>query len=96
MNSEPYMIPANFTEAGRIMGLFEIRNTVEAVVLTVPLLYFCMAMLSLALTAKIIVTLTLTVPVGGFALTGIGGDSLTQWLWSWYRWRKSRRLLYHR
>lgn len=96
MNSEPYMIPVNFTEAGRIMGLFEIRNTVETVVLTVPLLYFCMAMLSLALTAKIIVTLTLAVPVGGFALTGIGDDSLTQWLWSWYRWRKSRRLLYHR
>lgn len=42
MNYEVYHIPSNFTDAGRIMGLFELRNLVEAVILTVPALYLCM------------------------------------------------------
>ena len=43
MNYEVYHIPTNFTDAGRIMGLFELRNLVEAVVLTIPVLYLCIA-----------------------------------------------------
>ena len=31
MNYEVYHIPTNFTDAGRVMGLFELRNLVEAV-----------------------------------------------------------------
>ena len=27
--NETYHIPANFTDAGRVMGLFELRNLVE-------------------------------------------------------------------
>ena len=33
MNIETYYIPTNFTDAGRVMGLFEIRNMVEAILL---------------------------------------------------------------
>ena len=38
MNEETYYIPNNFTDAGRVFGLFEIRNLIEALVLTLPLL----------------------------------------------------------
>lgn len=55
MNYEVYHIPSNFTDAGRIMGLFELRNLVEAVILTAPALYLCIAFLPFGLTAKIIV-----------------------------------------
>ena len=41
MNYEVYHIPTNFTDAGRVMGLFELRNLVEAVLLTLPALYLC-------------------------------------------------------
>lgn len=41
MNYEIYHIPTNFTDAGRVMGLFELRNLVETVILTVPVLYLC-------------------------------------------------------
>ena len=75
MSNETYYIPTNFTDAGRVMGLFEIR---------------------LSLTPKIIVTLTVLVPVGGFGLIGINDDSLTRWLGSWWRWRKGRRLITYR
>ena len=39
MNYEVYHIPTNFTDAGRVMGLFELRNLVEAVLLTLSLIH---------------------------------------------------------
>ena len=36
MSYVTYRIPANYTDAGRLFGLFPIRNTVEAVILAVP------------------------------------------------------------
>ena len=45
MNYEVYHIPTNFTDAGRIMGLFELRNLIEAAILTIPVLYLCIAFL---------------------------------------------------
>lgn len=64
MNHEVYYLPVNFTDAGRVFGLFEIRNLVEAVLLTLPLLYFCMVLLPLSLTPKLITTMVLVVPSG--------------------------------
>ena len=84
------------TIAGRVMGLFEIRNLIEAVLLTLPILYLCLAFVPLSMTPKIIVTLTVLVPVGGFGLIGVSDDSLTRWLGSWWRWRKGRRLITYR
>lgn len=77
MNYEVYHIPSNFTDAGRIMGLFELRNLVEAVILTVPALYLCIAFLPFGLTAKIIVTLVVVVPVGGFGLISLAAMMFT-------------------
>lgn len=96
MNYEVYHIPTNFTDAGRVMGLFELRNLVEAVILTLPVLYLCIAFLPLTLSPKIIVTLTIIVPLGGFGLIGISDDSMTRWLGSWWRWRKARRIILFR
>ena len=96
MSYETYHIPVNFTDAGRLFGLFEIRNAIEAVLFSVPVLFFCLCFLPLSLTPKIMVTLVILVPLGGFALIGINGDSLTRWLSSWWRWRKQRRMIYYR
>ena len=94
--NDTYYIPTNFTDAGRVLGLFEIRNMVEAVLLAVPVLYLCLALLPLALTPKIIVTMMIVVPLGGFGLTGISGDSLTRWLGCWWRWWRNRRRISYR
>lgn len=96
MNYESYYIPTNFTDAGRIFGLFEIRNMVEAVILTLPALYICLALLPFGLTTKIVVTLSVVVPLGGFGLIGIGGDSLSRWVKCWWIWRRQRRLMLYR
>ena len=96
MNFEVYHIPTNFTDAGRVFGLFEIRNIIEAVLLAIPVLYLCIALLPLTLMPKIIVTLVIVIPLGGFAIIGIRDDSLTRFLRSWMRWRKQRRLMFYR
>ena len=96
MNYEVYHIPTNFTDAGRVMGLFELRNLVEAVILTVPVLYLCIAFLPFALSTKIMVTLVVIVPVGGFGLIGVNDDSMTRWLEDRWRWRRRRRIILFR
>ena len=96
MPYETYHIPVNFTDAGRLFGMFEIRNAIEAVLFCVPVLFFCICCLPLALTPKIIVTMILIVPIGGFALIGINGDCLTRWVSSWWKWRKQRRMIFYR
>ena len=96
MNYEAYHIPTNFTDAGRIMGLFEIRNLIETVALTIPILYFCITYLSFQLSTKVIVTLIIVVPIGGFGLLGINDDSMTQWLGSWWKWHRKRRIIFFR
>ena len=96
MSYETYHIPVNFTDAGKLFGVFEIRNAVETVLLCIPILFLCLALLPLTLMPKIIVTMMILVPVGGFALIGIGGDSLTRWLKAWINWRKHRRMIFYR
>ena len=96
MNYESYVIPPNFTDAGRILGFFETRNVIEAVLLTLPILYLCLVLLPFGLTTKLVVTLSLVVPIGGFGLIGISGDSLSRWIKSWWNWRRKRRLMFYR
>ncbi len=96
MSYEIYHIPVNFTDAGRLFGLFEIRNAIETILLSVPILFCCIAFLPLAWMPKLIVTMVILVPIGGFALIGINGDSLTRWLSCWWRWRKLRRMIFYR
>ena len=91
-----YNIPTNFTDNGKLFGLFEIRNAVEAVILSLPLLYFGVVCAPFGLTGKLIAGITLAVPAGGFALIGINDDCLTQFVHTWWAWLKNRKNLLYR
>ena len=95
-NEDTYFIPANFTDAGRVFGMFELRNCIEAVVLAAPTLGICMLIarqLAVSLTIKLVISLCLLVPVCGFALLGIRDDSLSRFLSVYFRWRRPRRII---
>ena len=96
MSYDSYHIPANFTDAGRVLGLFEIRNLIEAALLALPTLYLCLSRLPLAISQRITVSLVITVPLAGIALIGVNDDSLTRWLKSWWLWHRHRRIMFHR
>ena len=90
-----YYIPVNFTDAGRVLGLFELRNCIEAAVLAVPTVGLCTLIANLtpfSLMVKLIISLCLLVPVCGFALVGIRDESLSRFLITYFRWRTSRRI----
>lgn len=90
-----YYIPVNFTDAGRVLGLFELRNCIEAAVLAVPTVGLCTLIANLtpfSLMVKLIISLCLLVPVCGFALVGIRDESLSRFLITYFRWRASRRI----
>ena len=91
-----YNIPANFTDSGKLLGLFEIRNTVEAVVIALPLLYLGFVCVPGSLTIKIIAGLTLAVPAGGFTLIGIYDDCVTRFVRVWWAWLRNRKNMLYR
>ena len=62
MSYVTYHILANYTDAGRLFGLFPIRNTVEAAIIAVPTLFFCFRLLPFALTTNIVITFRGTPP----------------------------------
>ena len=93
---QTYHIPANFTDAGKLFGLFGIRNAVEAVILAGPCIFLSFRFLPLTITGKIIAALVTGIPLGGFALIGIRDDPLSVFLMTWWRWRKSRGIISYR
>ncbi len=98
-NEDTYFIPANFTDAGRVFGMFELRNCLEAVILAAPTLGICMLIarhLAVSLTIKLVISLCLLVPVCGFALIGIRDDSLSRFLSTYFRWRRHRQIILNR
>ena len=93
MESNTVIIPANYTDAGKILGIFEIRKLVEAMVLCVPLLGFLLFSLPFSITTNIVISAVIVVPVGGFALTGIHDYSLLDFVRVYLKWRKQRKIL---
>ncbi|MDR0294507.1 MAG: hypothetical protein LBH95_10210 [Oscillospiraceae bacterium] len=93
---DTYHIPANYTKAGRLFGLFEIRNTVEAVLIAVPILFLSFTLLPFGLTVKCVAAMILAIPCGGFVLTGLQDDCLSRFLRGYFRWRNGRKELRYR
>lgn len=94
-NSGFYPVPANYTDSGRLFGgLCEVRNTVEAVVLVTLLGYPELLWLHLALPLKVVVMTVTLLPLGVFALIGIGGESLLQYALHMAAYAKAKRVLH--
>lgn len=93
---DPIIIPTNYTDAGRLLGLFPVRHAVEALILCVPLALLMMGLLPLGLTGRLIGTVMVLVLAGGLALAGIQGDSLLTFLRIYFDWRRKRRILIYR
>lgn len=94
-----YHIPANFSDAGRVLGLFDLRNLLEMLVLAVPTLGLCVLFAKLTaftMTTKLMVSMVLLVPVCGFALMGLHDESLFRFCAAYLHWRRSRSLLTYR
>ena len=89
-------IPTNYTDAGKLLGVFALRHVAECAAICLPLAALVFLLCPLGLTGKIIVCAVLVVPAGGFALLGVQDNSLLTFARLYRRWRKNRRILIYR
>lgn len=89
-------IPTNYTDAGRLLGMFEIRNAIECVILCVPIILAVFGLSPFKLTATLIIACVLVIPIGGFALMGIADHSLLTFIRIYRSWLKRRGILLFR
>ena len=89
-----YYIPGNFLTSGRLFGgMIRVRNAIEACAL-VLLTGLPIFNLGISLTARVILLILLPLPLGVFAIVGIEGDSLSEFVVNWVKWLLKRRILY--
>ena len=89
-----YIIPPNFIETGTFFGgMFRARNVIEAGILAFAIgtpVFLC---LPLGLTARIIALCLTALPVALVALIGISGESLSQFLITFLKYLRNRRVV---
>ncbi len=91
-----YVIPTNFTDAGKLFGMFEIRNVIEALILCIPITLLCLALSPFGLTGTIILVMIPVVVAGGFAIVGIQDYSLFTFIRIVRTFKKNKRILSYR
>lgn len=90
---DTYTIPPNFMESGTLFGgAFKLRNALEAgtLVLAIGLPVF---RLPVSLTMRIILLCLTALPLGLIALIGVSGESLSSFIFSFFRFLKKRRIV---
>ena len=91
-----FFIPTNFEDSGKLMGIFNMRNVIEAGILSLPFVFLTFKLVPVSLTWKIIIAAIFAIPVGGFALIGINDDPLTIFVKNWWRWLRNRKIIEYR
>ena len=88
-----FFIPTNFEDSGKLMGIFNMRNVIEAGILSLPFVFLTFKLVPVSLTWKIILSAVFAIPIGGFALIGINDDPLTVFVKNWWRWLRNRKII---
>ncbi len=91
-----FFIPTNFEDSGKLMGIFNMRNVIEAGILSLPFVFLTFKLVPVSLTWKIILSAIFAIPIGGFALIGINDDPLTVFVKNWWRWLRNRKIIEYR
>ncbi len=96
MEKQTIVIPTNYTDSGKLLGLFERRNVIEAVCLTLPVIFLIVLLSPFDINVNIIIGAVVLVPLCGFSLFGVRDHSLISYLLIYCRWRHSRRKITYR
>ena len=91
---DTYIIPPNFIETGTFFGgMFRARNVIEAGILVFAIGAPVFLFLPFGLTTRIIILCLTALPVGLVALIGISGESLSQFLVTFLKYLRNRRVV---
>ena len=92
----PYLIPSNYTDSGLFLGLFKLRNAIDAAVVFLLVVVPEFKYIHVGITAKVTIMAVTALPLIVFALLGISGDSLSERLFLMIRYALSPRKLHYR
>ena len=89
-----YLIPSNFISEGSLFGgMLKLRNAIEAVVFSLGIAVPVLKIAAFSFTTKIIILCLTALPIGIFALIGVGGESLTAFLINFFHFLRARRIV---
>ena len=95
--SNIYVIPANYTDSGKIMGgMLEVRNAVETGFLVALVGYPELMLIPMPIKIRIVVMTLTLLPLGVLSMMGIDGDSLFQYGSHMIRYAVNKRKLHFR
>ena len=95
--SNVYVIPANYTDSGKIMGgMLEVRNAVETGLLVALVGYPELMLIPMPVKIRIVVMTLTLLPLGVLSMMGIDGDSLFQYASHMLRYAANKRKLHFR
>ncbi len=95
--SNVYVIPANYTDSGKIMGgMLAVRNAVETGFLVALVGYPEVMLIPMPIKIRIVVMTLTLLPLGVLSMMGIDGDSLFQYASHMIRYAANRRKLHFR
>lgn len=90
---DQYYIPTNYNRASKFIG-FNKRNIAETIFMVI-VLFKLLDILPLYLKYKIMVMVIVIGPVAMLFLFGLKGESITQFVYAFLKFRKRRRKLYY-
>ena len=85
---ETYIIPHNYTDNGKILGLIEKESLITAAVWCIPMTYITFKFSPLSFDYNIFIFMFLVVPPTIFALVGIGSETLVDFVKFIFRFMK--------
>lgn len=90
-----FIIPPNFINEGLLFGgMLKLKNTIEAVIIVTIITFPILKINALTLTGKVVILCLTALPVGIFALIGIGGESLSSFLINFFKFFRTRKTIY--
>ncbi len=93
MTEQTIVIPTNYTDSGKLLGMFEKRNAIEAVFFALPVIFMLIMLSPFNMNINIIIGTVIIVPLCGFSLLGIRDYSLLSYLLLYCHWRRKRRII---
>lgn len=89
---ETYIIPHNYTDNGKILGMIEKQSLITAAIWAVPTTYIVFKFLPLAIDYKIFTFMFIVVPPTILALVGIGSETLVDFVKFIFRFMKKSKV----
>lgn len=86
------IVPENFVDTGRCLnGMFRTRNLIEGLILAIPIAHFVIQS-SLPMNQKIVFTAVAAGSILLFFITGLNGDSVTEFILNVISYNKKKRV----